>query len=220
MMVHEEARWVYLGIPKTASTALHHFLEQRGARRCGRQHEMRVPEEWWSWLVFGTTRNPFRRAWALWRMLLGDAAKGAPWAGRLPPDHFATFPAFVANLLRGPDAGIPVFQRTMSDWLRRVPRDVQVRLVPAEALASGLPRLGLSDRRLQVPRVNRTRGSMEDDYDRETLDAVREWGREDFLEFGYSLRLERWQRAPQPLRAGRLWNRVFGDPIRVVRGAS
>jgi hypothetical protein len=217
MIVHDAERWVYLGIPKTASTALHRFFEGRGARATrDYQHDMQVPEACRSWLVFASTLNPFRRAHSLWRMLQGDARKGARWAGDLPADVIASFPHFVDELLLGPDRGLRVFQGSMTAWIERIPPGIQLRLVAGEDLEAGLRELGLLRRGERVPQRNRSRGDLRDAYDAATAEGVRRWAAEDFTALGYSPRLEDWTRPPVcPGRRGP-WRLLGRRRVRVL----
>lgn len=217
MMVHEAERWVYLGIPKTASTALHRFFEAHGARATAAdQHDLRVPEAWRHWLVFATTLNPFRRAHSLWRMLRNDQRKGARWARNAPDDVIGSFPRFVDEILLGPDRGLRVFQGSMTFWIARVPPDIRLHLVPAEDLERGLRELGLLRWRERVPQVNRSGGDLERAYDAGAEEGVRRWAAEDFARLGYSTRLEDWRRPPARLEGRGPWGLLGRTRIRVL----
>lgn len=217
MMVHEEERWVYLGIPKTASTSLHRFFEAHGAHATrAYQHDMQVPEAWRDWLVFATTLNPFRRAHSLWRMLGNDHRKGARWTRELPADVIDGFPRFVEELLLGPDRGMRVFQGTMSAWIARVPPGVRLHLVPAEDLERGLRELGLLRRKERVPQLNRSGGDLEEAYDAGAAEGVRRWAAEDFARLGYPTRLEDWRRPPARLEGRGPWGLLGRSRVRVL----
>jgi len=72
MIVSHRWRFVYIGPPKTASTALHRWLSQPAfcARRWTPdrrdQHSIQIPKEARGYVVFASVRNPFDRAVSLW----------------------------------------------------------------------------------------------------------------------------------------------------------
>lgn len=202
MIVHHRRRWVYVGIPKTASTALHGYLPKLGGKSVGEQHTVDLPPECLGYLVFATSLNPFRRAYALWKMLGRDAAKGAPWSETVPPGSVERFDVFVRTLLLREEVTHPVLQWTVSRWLQRVRAGspVRVEVIPAERLDAGLRRLGVLPSDASVPVVNRTQGSWLEAYDRDLEEAVRRWAEEDFRRFGYPAELRVWRRRAR-------WNR-------------
>lgn len=197
MIVHDAQRWVYLGIPKTASTALHRFLvEAHGARPVAPQHSMEVPEAYRGWRVFASSLNPFRRAHSLWRMFQGDFHKEAPWTRRFHPAVVDSFERYVEEVLLAEEIRVPVFQRPMIQWLACVPDHVRVTVIPAEDLRRGLRACGLLRRGESVPARNRTTQRLEPAYTPALEAAVRHWAAEDFRMLGYSAELAHWGRPP------------------------
>jgi len=213
IVLHRERR-VYVGVPKTASTALHAHLASRGGVLQGRQHGMDVPEELRGYRVFATAMNPYRRAWSLWRMLRGDAAKGARFTRRVAPEALASFPVFVREVLRGPTRIIPLYRWPVHRWLAELPAGFEARVIPVEGLDAGLRSLGLLGPDEQVPVRNVTKGDWLDAYDEEVAAAVRAWAGEDFERFGYATELSAWQRRA---RMDRLRARAEGLHDRVQR---
>jgi hypothetical protein len=198
LIIHHGRRWVYLGIPKTASTALHRYLPTRGAESWAHQHEMAIPPECAGYFVFATSRNPFRRAWSLWRMLGNDRKKGASWALEAPERFAQSFRAYVLEMLQDPEPTLPVYQHTMCRWLEGVPPGFDVTVVHSEQLDRELRRLGVLGPGESVPVKNRTRPGdgprWLEAYDAELEQAVRRWAREDFRRFGYADALAVWRR--------------------------
>lgn len=216
MIVHHGRRWLYLGIPKTATTALHDYLPTLGGEWLGdRQHDMQVPEACRDYLVFATSLNPYRRAWSLWRMFRGDAAKGAKFTRDFDARVVERFPDFVEALLLGPERSIRLYHWPMSRWLDAVPAGVDVQVVPAERLDAGLRRLGVIGPRDHVPVRNVTKGDWLAAYDDPTLAAaVRRWAAEDFRRLGYAESLAAWRRRA---RLADLRERVRHAPGRVLQ---
>lgn len=72
MIVSHRWRFVYIGPPKTASTALHRWLSQpafcpkRWTADRQDQHSIVIPKEARGYFVFASIRNPFDRAVSLW----------------------------------------------------------------------------------------------------------------------------------------------------------
>jgi hypothetical protein len=220
MIVHDAERWVYLGIPKTASTALHRFfVETRGARAIAGQHDVQVPGTYRGWRVFATTMNPYRRAHSLWRMLASDARKEAAWARALPSDAVESFERFADAVLLEPALVEPVYQWTMCRWLEGVPKGIEVELIPAEDLRGGLRELGIVRGGPRVPVVNSKRKGLEEAFTPAIAEKVRRWAGADFEAFGYPLRLADWGRPPARVGAG-LLSRWRGSRVRRVRGGS
>lgn len=224
MIVHHAEGWVYVGVPKTASTALHAFLEQRGGTPWGRQHGMELPPEARGYRVFATAMNPYRRAWSLWRMLGRDAAKGARFTRRLPDRVLRGFPAFVEEVLHGRVRTIALYRWPVHRWLAELPDGTEPEVVPVERLGPGLRRLGLLAPGERVPVRNVTRGpDWLSAYDApDVAAAVRAWAEEDFRRFGYATDLGVWRRRARRERlaaragavASRLRRRLGARPRR------
>ena len=72
MIVSNQLRFVFLGIPRTANRAMHSaLLDLPGARRVGLLHNMDVPPSCRDYFTFCLVRNPYRRhlAYYLWRKM-------------------------------------------------------------------------------------------------------------------------------------------------------
>lgn len=203
MIVHHGQRWVYVGVPKTASTALHEYLIALGGVRLGRQHGMDVPPELRGYRVFATVMNPYRRAWSLWRMFCGDAAKGAPFAQHVPPEALASFAVFVEQVLGGAVETITLYRWTVHRWLAELPAGTEPIVLPVERLDAGLRRLGVIGRRERVPVRNITKGDWLAAYDERAVEAVRAWAAEDFRRFRYPTDLGAWRRRARLRRLAR-----------------
>ncbi len=70
VVISHDLKFVYLGIPRTASRATHAALKTlSGAFQHGLLHEMGIPDECESYFTFCCVRNPYRRflSWYRWR---------------------------------------------------------------------------------------------------------------------------------------------------------
>lgn len=193
MIVHHEGRWIYLGIPKTASTTLHRFLPQHGGVAHGVQHETEIPEAWREYRVFISVMNPFRRATALWRMWGKDVAKGAWWTEGFRPDIVTDFRAFVDTFFLHPAEpdGRPVMEWSMTRWLEYAKLPVEPGVLYAERLGAELLRTGILERAEDVPVQNKSgNDAWWECYDDALVRDVRAWAARDFQRFGYPTDLE------------------------------
>ncbi len=63
MIISDRHRYVYIGIPRTGSKSMNHWLcEYFDGRNCGGHHDCDVPPEFAGYLVFTIVRNPYDRA--------------------------------------------------------------------------------------------------------------------------------------------------------------
>ena len=63
MIISDTHRYVYIGIPRTGSKSMNHWLiEHFNGRWHGGHHDYAVPEEAADYLVFAIVRNPYDRA--------------------------------------------------------------------------------------------------------------------------------------------------------------
>lgn len=188
MIVHHENRWVYLGIPKTASTTLHRFLPDHGAEIHGDQHDTEIPEAWRHYRVFISVMNPFRRATALWRMWGKDVAKEAWWTEGYPPELVTEFRAFADAFFVDPDPPEQrrVMEWSMSRWLDHANLPEPAEVLYSERLGAELLRTGILERAEDVPIQNKSGNqSWWENYDAGLERDVLNWAAEDFSRFGY-----------------------------------
>ena len=221
MIVHRDLGWIYVGVPKTASTTLHAFLAARGGAARGRQHAMAIPPELRGYRVLATSMNPYRRAWSLWRMLGSDAAKGARFTWRVPTEVLRSFPAFVDRVLRGGVRTIALYRWPVHRWLEELPDGVDPVVVPVERLDAGLRELGLLGPHERVPVRNATRGGdWLAAYDEGVAAVVRAWAAEDFRRSGYARELATWRRRERVRRLGVRAGHVARQARRGLRALS
>ena len=189
MIVHHEGRWVYLGIPKTASTTLHRFLPRFGAEVHGDdQHATDIPEAWRDYRVIISVMNPYRRATALWRMWGKDTAKGAWWTEGYDPAIVESFRAFVDTFFLDPPEpdSRPVMEWSMCRWLDYAALECEPEVLFAETLGEDLWRAGLLARREDVPVQNKSgNDAWRECYDEALVRDVAAWAERDFARFGY-----------------------------------
>ncbi len=193
MIVHHQRRWIYLGIPKTASTTLHRFLPQHGGEAHGDQHETAIPEAWRHYRVFVTVMNPFRRATALWRMWGKDVAKGAWWTEGYRPELVREFRAFVDTFFLDPPEpdSRPVMEWSMCRWLDYAALPEEPEVLYAERLGEELLRVGILTRAEDVPVQNKSGNeAWWESYDEGLVRDVRAWATRDFERFGYPTDLD------------------------------
>ncbi|MCP5055395.1 MAG: hypothetical protein GY937_01580 [bacterium] len=188
MIVHHEGRWIYLGIPKTASTTLHRFLPQHGGVSHGVQHETRIPEAWSEYRVFISVMNPFRRATALWRMWGKDVAKEAWWTEGFSPELVTDFRAFVDTFFLDPPEPDtrPVMEWSMTRWLEHANLQSEPEVLYSERLGEELLRVGILQHAEDVPVQNKSGNeAWRENYDDALVRDVGAWAARDFERFGY-----------------------------------
>lgn len=62
MIISDRYRYVYIGIPRTGSKSMNHWLcEHFDGRNCGGHHDYRVPDEAAGYTIFTIVRNPYDR---------------------------------------------------------------------------------------------------------------------------------------------------------------
>lgn len=190
MIAHREKRWLYIGIPRTGSTALHTHLMELGGEVIGEQHDVRVPEEFCGYRVFATVMNPFRRAVSLYYLFGRDTEKGSEWAREFPAGAADGFEEFVGSVLECPTLINPVYQFTISQWMERGGLGSEVTLVPIENVSERLTELGVLAAGTEVPTRNRSRlGDWVEQYDADTEARVAAWAERDLARLDYPSRI-------------------------------
>ncbi|MCP3987107.1 MAG: hypothetical protein GY723_22195 [bacterium] len=191
MIVHHENRWIYIGIPRTGSTALHAYLQESGGEVIGGQHDVTVPDEFRTYSIFATVMNPFRRATSLYYLFRRDTEKDAEWVREFAAGAADSFERFVGSVLECPTLINPVYQCTISGWLERGSLGPEVTLVPIERVSERLVELGVLAAGVQVPVRNRSRlGSWEEQYDDRVEARVAAWAEADLELLDYPSRIE------------------------------
>jgi hypothetical protein len=62
MIISDTHRFIYIGIPRTGSKSMNHWLcEHFDGRNCGGHHDYVVPEEASDYFIFTVVRNPYDR---------------------------------------------------------------------------------------------------------------------------------------------------------------
>jgi len=187
MIINHDHRFVYIGLPKTASTTMHRWLTQPALSPApwtpeGQdQHAFAIPPGASGYFVFATVRNPYDRAVSLWRhSQMSGRKRGCP---ELP-----TFSAFLNWLsAEGPaPPGREVFYTMrLSD---RIPPTATA--LPIERLSSVCllsPFRTLDDQLAPLPRLNRTRHRPWGEYYNDDAESMI-WRlfQPDFERFGYT----------------------------------
>jgi hypothetical protein len=67
MIVSKLHRFIYIGIPKTGSISISHWLNMfYGGCSIGMHHDWRVPQDYLSYFRWTVVRNPYDRCFSLW----------------------------------------------------------------------------------------------------------------------------------------------------------
>jgi len=186
VIVNHAKRWLYIGIPRTGSTALHSHLQDLGGIELGLQHDVTVPEELRDYTAFATVMNPFRRAVSLYYLFGRDSEKGVDWVREFPDTAATTFEDFVSHVLECKDLINPVYQFSISSWMERGGLGEELHLVPVEDLSQGLEALGVTPPGNDIPKRNQSRlGPWQEQYVPGLEARVSRWAEADFDKLDY-----------------------------------
>jgi hypothetical protein len=184
MITAIDQSWRYLGPPKTASTLLHHVLQEPplGGVSSRYQHDMEFLA---SARIIVSVRNPFMRAVSLWKHHCNDLCKAMGIARGLETEY--PFAAFLADVRRNVLSDFETF--TLCRWLKHVPyADELIHCETVDAdLCRAFPSLPPD---LTLPVVNasrRLRRARPPYEDEERVRIVVDWMGDDFERFGYPL---------------------------------
>ena len=204
MIVSFQHRFIYLAVPKTASTALYTALEPFGARIVPYRpaphpgyerdftgfHESAVPPELQGYFTFATVRNPFARAVSAYVY-----AKTYPTHRLYGLAIALTFDEFLLVTMRKRLA-------TQCEFIADTRLDAIIRC--EDDIGSQLSAMPFSGGQLiAVDRLNASRyhRPWKEYYTPESVAMVREWAAEDFVRFGYATTLEEPCTLPSSLPA-------------------
>lgn len=191
MIANHEKRWLYIGIPRTGSTALHSHLQALGGVELGEQHDVNVPDELRGYTLFGTAMNPFRRAVSLFYLFGRDAEKGVDWVREFPASAGSNFESFVRDVLECTELINPVYQYSISSWMERGRLGAELHLIPVENLSAGLEALGVTPPGDKIPKRNKSRlGRWQDQYATGLEARVLHWAKDDFAKLDYPSHIE------------------------------
>ncbi len=186
MLAHHGKRWVYLGVPRTGSTTLHHSADLLGAEEVAPQHVMQVPEALRSYRVYASVMGPYRRAVSLWYLFQRDHAKQAAWTLDLDEASAHDFPRFTRKVMVPERPHLNVYQWTVDRWLALAGEGLEIVPIHTERLTQELIAADILPKGVVLPRRARTRvGDWRAVYDDESAERVRAWGAPDFARFGY-----------------------------------
>jgi hypothetical protein len=197
MIVSRQLRFVYLGVPRTASRAMHHALRQLpGARWLwGGLHRMNVPPRARDFFTFCCVRNPYQRLYSHYCCCWGKRHRF--WAGRVRVRSFREYLETLAAGRLGGSCGSK-YQLTVRGYTGENRLDAVVRY---EDLPQSL--LALADRvpgidTLTLPKRGcHLSGDWRGAYSDELAKMVYHLARADFDEFGYQQ--ESWRAQQQPI---------------------
>ncbi|MEX2188633.1 MAG: sulfotransferase family 2 domain-containing protein [Pirellulales bacterium] len=200
MIVSHRLKFVFLGVPRTASRAMHVALKRLpGARQpWGGLHRMTIPPQAQDYFTFCCVRNPYPRLYSHYCCCWGQRRRW--WAGRVRVRSFAEYLDVLAAGSLGGSCGSK-YRSTVRGYTGENRLDATVRY---EDLADGdLPAAlaGLAKRasipalaELSLPRRGCCLASdWAGQYDERLADRVFEIARADFEEFGYDP--ESWRAA-------------------------
>ena len=174
MVISDQLRFVFLGIPRTANRAMHlALLQLPGAYQYGRLHTMDIPESCQSYFTFCAVRNPYRRflAYYLWRRA------PHPWGSDAAGMSFGDYVAAAEKGEMGPSS---VRGHTGSNRL-----DVVIHYERLPKSFHGIKQIpGINELEFR-PVGQRLSRHWEYYYTRQLAEQVYDLTRPDFEEFGY-----------------------------------
>jgi hypothetical protein len=184
MIISDKWKFVYYGLPRTGSTALHHWLTQPalcdtpwgGDQTYERYHVYRPPEYAADYFAFASVRSPYTRVSSLWWVY-------HQWHERFGTPECRTLREFLAWLSE--DCGDPFFQ-PQAELLRDTRLDGYVKLESIHSVVELPPFAGLKGELRPVPWLNeseewvRTHG-----VDAECMRIIEDLYGKDFEAFGY-----------------------------------
>ncbi|RIK81726.1 MAG: hypothetical protein DCC68_07835 [Planctomycetota bacterium] len=187
MILSHRMKLVFLGIPRTASRAMHAALKKLpGARQpWGGLHRMTVPANARDYFTFCCARNPYPRLYSHYCCCWGKRRRW--WAGRVRVTSFAEYLEALAAGTLGGSCGSK-YRATVRGFTGDNRLDAVVRY---EDLPQGLialaQRAGIAElANLSLPRRGCCLASdWVRQYDQQLADRVYEIARADFEEFGY-----------------------------------
>ena len=204
MLICNDQRWVYIAIPRTATTSIRTVLRKRFPVWQPRKnmHDTIVPRSAARFDVWYVVRNPYSRAVSMWQFetMRGAAAVGYNWRGRLPPGGMderytpkqwtaEAFGVWLRDVLDGQASQNEQLQN-MGAFLGPLLQRPAI-VIRYESLAADLQdKLDFWPAGLQLPVLNGT-GHLRNDNWRQfitpqTSELVRRWAGQDFERFGYS----------------------------------
>lgn len=176
MIVSHACKFIYFGLPRTASTSMHQWLMEWGHRK-GYQHDVNVPsgcEDYFKWTI---VRNPYDRAVSLWYMAQSQVRHGFQQSA-----PFNT-PTFYDFLLKVQDRGDRFYSTTQMDFLRKVKLDACLKFEDLPMCLWDLPFL---DEHRIPPKLNSVNKKAWDKYYTPKEESLAwELYREDFDAYGY-----------------------------------
>jgi len=183
MIINENLGIVYIGLPKTGSTAVHRWLmDMPGSvyANPNEQHDFRVPEKHRALEVIATVRHPYSRAISLWRHAHADKLTHKRGAPRLGLSEFVKW-----MFERSGESGQGMF----FGWSlsRRIPQHATI--VKLESIDDFRKLQRLSQVHTSpIPVANRNNhGPMATSMTAIAARMIREAWREDFLRFDYDM---------------------------------
>jgi len=198
MILNKEKKWLYIGPPKTGSTALSYVLTDgkykinkfiqdsnvnfKGIEING-QHTPWPPNklgfEYDDYNVFISVRNPFSRIVSLYNH----------WKYRQNYENEVffkekTLEEFIYLVLKKSLSNNGFFHTTITDWVYRYDS-----FIKQESLENDLKMLNIHSIDFNVPLINEKIGSTnywKEAHNKKTIEMTIEWAEKDFYNFGYN----------------------------------
>jgi len=179
MLISHDKRFVFVAVPRTASTSMH-----KAFMRCSKnytkkkQHSNEIPKRYQKYPVVACVRNPYSRAASYYMYRRRhDTAALYPWASKWSFERYVRW-------FTNPNARPRLFKEiTQARFLRPVHVDHLLRFEELPRAFRVLP----FAKGVRLPRLNAGLGK--DDwrklYTRKIADMVYRWAHNDFSKYGY-----------------------------------
>jgi hypothetical protein len=198
MIINNEKKWLYIGPPKTGSTALSYLLTDGKYNKNSHigdssinfegivindQHTPWPPDKLSSkydnYNVFISVRNPFSRIVSLYN----HWKHGKNYKHKFISKE-KTFEEFVKLVLNKNLSNDGFFHTTITDWVSRYNL-----FIKQENLQNDLRMLNIHSIDFNVPIINEKLGSTKhwkEEHNKKTIEMTIEWAEKDFYNFEYS----------------------------------
>lgn len=198
MIINHKKKWIYIGPPKTGSTAISYVLTDMqynpnksktivnkcfGGISDGGQHTPWPPEHidsaYSEYFVFLSVRNPYSRIVSLWNhWRFGKNFEVCANTGNL------TLNVFLKQVINSELNNDGFFSKTLCEWVPKFNS-----FIKQENIYKNLKNLNLHSNDFKIPEINPTKKSLpgwKDAHTDETVKLTQIWAESDFDTFKYS----------------------------------
>jgi hypothetical protein len=184
MILSHPLQFVFLGVPRTASRAMHAALKQLpGARQpWGGLHRMTVPAKARDYFTFCCVRNPYARLYSHYCCCWGKRRRW--WAGRVRVSSFGEYLEVLAAGKLGGSCG-SAYHATLRGYTGQNRLDAVIRYEDLPQSFHALSQVPGIENLALAAKGCRLAGDWQAKYTSALADRVYEIARPDFEEFGY-----------------------------------